>query len=223
MRGAVAVSESAIPVPRQAIAVMFGTEDRAEGYAIQPDGSFYVDGSFDVRLPPGTYTLAISKGFEYLRETQTIELKPGSFRNARVQAAPLGGHARARLVFGRRSHTPAPLPRRRSRHRAVDRGGRHPRGQPAAHGRFLGDVLRAVRVRRTRTLSGGGTPAFPRAGGAAHPGNRPHHFAGRERLCAQPAGLLFVRQALRPRARAGRRDRDSPTRRCLSTAIAAWR
>ena len=63
VRGAVAVSESAIPIPRQAIAVMFGTNDRAEGYAIQPDGSFYVDGAFDVRLPPGTYTLAISKGF----------------------------------------------------------------------------------------------------------------------------------------------------------------
>jgi hypothetical protein len=78
VRGAVAVSESAIPIPRQAIAVMFGTNDRAEGYAIQPDGSFYVDGEFDVRLPPGTYTVAISKGFEYLRETQAIELKPGS-------------------------------------------------------------------------------------------------------------------------------------------------
>ena len=78
VRGAVAVSESAIPIPRQAIAVMFGTQDRAEGYAIQPDGSFYVDGSFEVRLPPGTYTLAISKGFEYLRETQAIELKPGT-------------------------------------------------------------------------------------------------------------------------------------------------
>src|ERR1035437_3069694 len=78
VRGAVAVSESAIPIPRQAIAVMFGTNDRAEGYAIQPDGSFYVDGAFDVRLPPGTYTLAISKGFEYLRETQAIELKAGT-------------------------------------------------------------------------------------------------------------------------------------------------
>ena len=78
VRGAVAISESAIPLPRHAIAVMFGTQDQAEGYAIQPDGSFYVDGSFDVRLPPGTYTLAISKGFEYLRETQAIELKPGA-------------------------------------------------------------------------------------------------------------------------------------------------
>jgi hypothetical protein len=78
VRGAVAVSESAIPVPRQAVAVMFGQNDRADGYAIQPDGSFYVEGSFDVRLPPGKYTLAISKGFEYLRETQSIELPAGS-------------------------------------------------------------------------------------------------------------------------------------------------
>ncbi|MCX6629740.1 MAG: CehA/McbA family metallohydrolase [Candidatus Solibacter sp.] len=78
VRGAVAVSESAIPIPRQAIAVMFGQSDQAQGYAIQPDGSFYVDGAFDVRLPPGTYTLAISKGFEYLRETQAIDLKPAT-------------------------------------------------------------------------------------------------------------------------------------------------
>src|SRR5258708_40293853 len=39
VRGAGAVSEPAIPIPRQAITVMFGTQDRAEGYAIQPSGS----------------------------------------------------------------------------------------------------------------------------------------------------------------------------------------
>ena len=87
----------------------------------------------------------------------------------------------------------------------MDRGGRHPCRQFAAHGRFLDDLLRAVRLRRARTVSGGGPPAFARAGGAAHSGDRPHHFAGRERVCAQPAGLLFLRQALRPGARVGRR------------------
>ncbi|MCX6631120.1 MAG: hypothetical protein NTW28_26210 [Candidatus Solibacter sp.] len=76
-RGALAVSESAIPIPRQASAVMWGQTDRPEG-AIQPDGSFYVDGKLDVRLPPGTHPLAISKGFECLSETQTIEMKAGS-------------------------------------------------------------------------------------------------------------------------------------------------
>ena len=55
VRSAPAISESAIPVPRQAVAVMFGANDHAEGYAIQPDGSFYVEGAFDVRLPPGKY------------------------------------------------------------------------------------------------------------------------------------------------------------------------
>jgi hypothetical protein len=77
-RGAVAVSESAVPIPKQAIAAMWGRQDRAEGYALQPDSSFYVDGSFDAVLAPGTYTLAVSKGFEYVQRKETIEVKPGS-------------------------------------------------------------------------------------------------------------------------------------------------
>ena len=48
---------------------MWGRQDRAEGYLLQPDGSFYVDGNFDVNLPPGKYTATISKGNEYLRQT----------------------------------------------------------------------------------------------------------------------------------------------------------
>src|SRR4051794_10683040 len=96
VRGALAISESAIPIPRQAIAVMFGQDDQAQGYAIQPDGAFYVDGSFDVRVPPGTYTLAISKGFEYLHETQTFEVPAGSairreFRMRRWMDMPARG------------------------------------------------------------------------------------------------------------------------------------
>src|SRR5436190_14593296 len=34
--GAAAVSESAIPIPKQAVAVMWGWDDRAQGYALQP-------------------------------------------------------------------------------------------------------------------------------------------------------------------------------------------
>jgi hypothetical protein len=67
--GALAVSENALPVPSQAIAVMWGQNDRAEGYALQPDGAFYVDGGFEASLPPGTYTLSVSKGFEYLQQS----------------------------------------------------------------------------------------------------------------------------------------------------------
>jgi hypothetical protein len=77
-RGAVAVSDTAIPIPKQAIAVMYGQNDRAQGYADQPDGSFYVDGSFDVRVPPGTYRFTLSKGFEYEPQTVTLELAPGA-------------------------------------------------------------------------------------------------------------------------------------------------
>jgi hypothetical protein len=77
VKGALAVSESAIPIPKQAIALLWGQQDRAEGYSLQPDGSFYVDGAFDVRLPPGDYTIAISKGFEYARRTEAVKLAPG--------------------------------------------------------------------------------------------------------------------------------------------------
>jgi hypothetical protein len=72
--GAVAVSTSAIPIPKQAIPVMWGRQDRAEGYALQPDGAFYVDGAFDVPVAPGRYTLTVSKGNEYLQQTMPLDV-----------------------------------------------------------------------------------------------------------------------------------------------------
>jgi hypothetical protein len=36
------------PVPDEAIAVMYGPNDNAEGFAAQPDGAFYVEGAFEV-------------------------------------------------------------------------------------------------------------------------------------------------------------------------------
>lgn len=77
VKGALTVSDSAILIPKQALAVMWGRSDMAEGYALQPDGSFYTDGGFDVTLEPGTYSLTLSKGNEYLAQTHTITLKPG--------------------------------------------------------------------------------------------------------------------------------------------------
>ena len=96
VRGAVAVSESAIPIPRQAIAVMWGQQDRAEGYATQPDGAFYVDGGFDAKLPADTYKVMISKGFEYTAQTASIVVGPGTnvtraFRLARWVDMPAKG------------------------------------------------------------------------------------------------------------------------------------
>ena len=54
---------------------MYGRNDRAEGFALQPDGSFYVDGSFDVKLPSGEYRLALSKGYEFLQQTDTLAIR----------------------------------------------------------------------------------------------------------------------------------------------------
>ena len=70
--GAAILSETAIPIPKQAIGVMWGWDDRAQGYALQPDGSFYVDGAFEAQLPPGSYTLTLSKGFEYRHQEATL-------------------------------------------------------------------------------------------------------------------------------------------------------
>jgi hypothetical protein len=75
--GAVAVSETAIPVPKQALGVMWGRNDRAEGWAVLPDGSFYADGAFEVQLPAGRYSVRVSKGYEYLAQTHALVLKPG--------------------------------------------------------------------------------------------------------------------------------------------------
>jgi hypothetical protein len=64
--------------PQQAVAVRWGQMDGAEGDALQPDGAFYVDGGFDVSVRPGVYTLTITKGFEYVRQIDNVEIGPGA-------------------------------------------------------------------------------------------------------------------------------------------------
>jgi hypothetical protein len=76
------------PLPEQALRMMWGSNDRPVGYDFQPDSSFYVDGSFDVELPPGKYHLKLSKGTEYLEQRHELEVGPGgqlskTFRLAR--------------------------------------------------------------------------------------------------------------------------------------------
>ncbi len=68
---------STAPVPQAAIAVQYGRNDHAEGFASQPDGGFYVDGAFEVDLEPGAYRLLLSKGNEYLAQEHEIDLGPG--------------------------------------------------------------------------------------------------------------------------------------------------
>jgi hypothetical protein len=64
-------------LPPEAVAVMYGLWDHEDGYAFQPDSSFYVAGSFKLTLPPGTYQLHLSKGHEFLRQQAEIVVKPG--------------------------------------------------------------------------------------------------------------------------------------------------
>jgi len=64
-------------VPSEAIAVLYGLWDHADGYALQPDSSFYVPGSFSIALAPGTYQLVLSKGNEYINQTHILEVKAG--------------------------------------------------------------------------------------------------------------------------------------------------
>ena len=75
--GALAMPGEALGVPREALAITWGHDDSAQGYATQPDGAFYVDGTFEVPLPPGTYQIAVSKGYEFVRQQHRVTLDAG--------------------------------------------------------------------------------------------------------------------------------------------------
>lgn len=66
-----------VKLPAEAIAVMYGLWDHEDGYAFQPDSSFYVAGSFRISLPPGTYQLSLSKGYEFLRQQINLIVRSG--------------------------------------------------------------------------------------------------------------------------------------------------
>jgi hypothetical protein len=65
-------------LPREAIAVMYGVWDHADGYGFQPDSSFYADGHFEMELPKGEYEMSISKGIEYLNIDQALNVTPSA-------------------------------------------------------------------------------------------------------------------------------------------------
>ncbi len=64
-------------IANEAVAVSYGLWDHADGYAFQPDSSFYVAGRFKLQLPPGTYQLVLVKGNEYLNQYHTLLIRPG--------------------------------------------------------------------------------------------------------------------------------------------------
>ncbi|GAB4039339.1 CehA/McbA family metallohydrolase [Spirosoma jeollabukense] len=103
-------------VPDEAVAVSYGLWDHADGFAFQPDSSFYVAGSFTMTLPPGTYQLVVSKGNEYLRQTHSVTIKPNqeirqTYRLARwINMAARGWYSADGHIHIRRSpHEDQPL------------------------------------------------------------------------------------------------------------------
>ncbi|UFH53709.1 CehA/McbA family metallohydrolase [Spirosoma sp. KNUC1025] len=65
-------------VPNEAVAVSYGLWDHADGYAVQPDSSFYVAGAFSLTLTAGVYDLTLSKGNEYVSQTHKLRIIPNS-------------------------------------------------------------------------------------------------------------------------------------------------
>lgn len=67
----------AVAPPDEAVGIMYGHWDHADGYDTLPDSSYYVDGRFDLDLPPGRYTLTLTKGYEYVEQRHELVLAAG--------------------------------------------------------------------------------------------------------------------------------------------------
>ena len=80
-----AVPGSVIGLTKEAIAVMYGTNDSAQGYGFQMNGAFYVNGSFDLPMPSGKFFLTITKGYEFVQQKEELTFKPGDHLTRRYE------------------------------------------------------------------------------------------------------------------------------------------
>lgn len=100
-------------LPEQAISIMYGMWDHADGYGYQPDSSFYVDGSFDLALDAGTYVLSITKGNEFLEVQDTLHVSGTVQRKYEmvrwIDAAAMGWYSADDHIHIRRSPREDPL------------------------------------------------------------------------------------------------------------------
>ncbi|GAB3333556.1 hypothetical protein GCM10027299_41210 [Larkinella ripae] len=102
-------------LPPEAIGVMYGLWDHADGFGFQPDSSFYVNGRFRLRLPPGSYQLTLSKGPEFLDQHHPITVQAGkpqkkTYRMTRwIDMATRGWYSTDGHIHIRRSPREDPL------------------------------------------------------------------------------------------------------------------
>ena len=101
------------PLPEQAIGVMYGMWDHADGFGYQPDSSFYVDGFFEFEAAPGIYHMTIAKGSEFLEIRDTLRLDREIAREYRLErwidTAELGWYSADDHIHIRRSPREDPL------------------------------------------------------------------------------------------------------------------
>lgn len=75
-----------IGLPKEAIAVMHGPSDGAQGYGYQANGAFLIAGSFaDMPMPAGKFRVAIAKGYEYIEQSEELSFKPGDHLTRRYE------------------------------------------------------------------------------------------------------------------------------------------
>ncbi len=180
-------------VPREAIAVTYGLWDHADGYAFQPDSSFYVAGTFSLDLPPGTYLLSLSKGPEYLRQTHSLTIQSRESDSADLPPEALDQHGGATVVLGGRSHSYPALVAGESPYAQLDSGRRSQCWGTFENGRFLGDLLPTVCFWKPGYLPARQFSAHLGAGRPAHARTGPRPGVGGHGSRAVYPGLLFLR------------------------------
>ncbi len=62
-------------LPEETAALTYGLWDHADGFGFLPDSAFYVEGRFQLDLPPGMYEITLSKGNEYLSQNHQFRIE----------------------------------------------------------------------------------------------------------------------------------------------------
>ena len=106
--------------------------------------AFYVDGSYEGRVPDGTYELVATRGPEYRAYRGKFEVKKDADQQRHDRARALRGHAGQGLVLRRRAH---PRDARRSR------GSRRSGASSPPRTCYVGNLLEMGNITDTSTSS----------------------------------------------------------------------